>query len=89
MRALFIVFAALGACAAPQDASTPADGKAFTLHCNQSELRWDACYQKAARVCGERGYQIVSDGSGGVPATATNVYEVPVIGGEMVIRCNP
>ena len=89
MTTSIALLALLGACAAPQKTTAPGGANTFTLHCNQSSLRWDACYQKAARVCGERGYQVVSDASGGIPSTTTNVFEVPVIGGEMVIRCNP
>jgi hypothetical protein len=51
-------------------------------------LRWNACYQAADRVCGEKGYQIVNENHDGMPATTTDVYDVPVIGGSIVIRCN-
>ena len=60
----------------------------FVVHCDQSDLRWNACYEKAARMCGEAGYSIVRGPDGGAPDTAVNIYEVPVIGDSMVIRCN-
>jgi len=89
MRMLPLLAVVLTACGAPQDAATPDARGAFNLHCNQSELRWNACYQKAARVCGERGYQVVSDERSALPSGATDIFEVPIIGGAMVIRCNP
>lgn len=58
------------------------------MHCNQSALRWNACYEKAADLCGEKGYRIVSDDDSAMPAATTNIYEVPVIGDSIVIRCN-
>ncbi len=60
----------------------------FTVHCNQSSLRWNECYDRAARLCGENGYQIVSEDDSAMPVTTTNIYEVPIIGGSMMIRCN-
>jgi hypothetical protein len=58
------------------------------VHCDQSSLRWNSCYQTAERVCGEKGYQIVAEDGSAMPTVTTNTYEVPVIGGSMVIRCN-
>jgi hypothetical protein len=78
----------LAACSTGAPKYTPDDSGNFTVHCNQSSLRWNACYETAGRVCGEKGYQVVSEDSDGVPATTTNIYEVPIIGGSMVIRCN-
>lgn len=78
----------LAACSTGAPKYTPDDSGNFTVHCNQSSLRWNACYETAERVCGEKGYQVVSEDSDGVPATTTNIYEVPIIGGSMVIRCN-
>ena len=78
----------LGACSSGSSKYTPDESGSFTVYCDQSSLRWNSCYETAERLCGEKGYQIVSDDSGGIPATTTNIYEVPVIGGSMVIRCN-
>ena len=58
------------------------------MHCNKSTLRWDACYEVAASVCGDKGYQIVSEDDSEMPKATTNANEVPIIGGSMVIRCN-
>ena len=87
---LLTVFLAalLAACGAPSAKNTPNDPDSITLHCNKSSLRWNACYEAAANLCGEKGYQIVSEASGGMPVVTTNSYEVPVIGESLVIRCN-
>ena len=61
---------------------------AITVHCNTSSLRWNACYEAAANVCGQRGYQIVHDGEASMPTVTTNAMDVPAIGDSMVIRCN-
>ncbi len=67
---------------------TPDEPGSFTVHCNKSDLRWNACYETAANLCGESGYQIVSEDGGTLPVVTANSNEVPVIGGSMVIRCN-
>ena len=64
------------------------DSGAITVHCNSSSLRWNACYEAAADVCGQRGYQIVTGPRNGTPSVTANANEVPVIGDSMVIRCN-
>lgn len=64
------------------------DAGVITVHCNSSSLRWNACYDTAANLCGQRGYQILSGGEGEMPSVTTNAYEVPVIGESMRIRCN-
>ena len=69
-------------------ARAPDDTDSFTVHCNKSALRWNACYEKAAGLCGEKGYQIVSEDGGAMPTVTINSNEVPVIGGSIVIRCN-
>lgn len=84
-----VLAALLVACAASQEPSTPEAAGTFTLHCNQSSLRWDACYQKAARLCGDRGYRVIREASSAVPIGTTDSLDVPAIGGAMVIRCNP
>ena len=78
----------LAGCGSASDKHTPDDSGSFTVHCDKSTLRWNSCYEKAARLCGENGYQIVSENDNAMPAATTNIYEVPVIGGSMVIRCN-
>ncbi len=83
-----LLAAALVGCSATSSKDTPDDSGSFTVHCNKSSLRWNACYNKAARLCGENGYQIVSEDDSTMPTTTTSIYEVPVIGGSMVIRCN-
>ena len=79
---------ALAGCGGSSNEYTRDDSGAFVLYCDQSDLRWNACYDKAARLCGENGYQIVSEPEGGTPTATVNIYEVPVIGDSMVIRCN-
>jgi hypothetical protein len=83
-----LLAAMVAGCGAPSSKHTPADPDSITVHCNKSTLRWNACYDAAANLCGGKGYRIVSDGSGGMPTVTTNAYEVPVIGDSMVIRCN-
>ena len=83
-----LLAAALVGCSATSSNHTPDGSGSFTVHCNKSSLRWNECYNKAARLCGETGYQIVSEDNSTMPTATTSIYEVPVIGGSMVIRCN-
>ena len=80
--------ATLAGCNTESEKGTPLPPGAVTVHCNRSSLRWDACYQAAADLCGTKGYQIISGGDSDAPTVTTNTYEVPVIGDAMVIRCN-
>lgn len=88
--ARLVAYAALllTACSSGSNKSTPDETGSFTVNCNQSSLRWNSCYETAERLCGEKGYQIVSEDRSAMPTATTNIYEVPVIGGSMVIRCN-
>jgi hypothetical protein len=87
--ALSLLAAVMSGCSPPPGKRAPDDAGSVRVHCNKSSLRWDACYEMAANVCGEKGYQIVSDDDNTMPTATTNVNEVPVIGGSLVIRCNP
>ena len=84
---LLLVAVLVGCSTTSNDHTLDGSGN-FTVHCNKSSLRWNECYNKAARLCGENGYQIVSEDNSAVPTASTNIYDVPVIGGSMVIRCN-
>lgn len=84
----WLLAALLAGCGAAASKQTPEDGNSVTVHCNKSSLRWDACYEMAANVCGEKGYQIVSEGDSAMPETSVNSNEVLVIGGSLTIRCN-
>ncbi len=75
-------------CSSTSDKVDLDDSGNFTVHCNKSALRWNECYDTAASLCGENGYQIISEGDSTMPTATTNIYEVPVIGGSIVIRCN-
>ena len=83
-----LLAAVLVGCSATSSNYTPDGSGTFTVHCNQSSLRWNECYDRAARLCGENGYQIVGEDDSAMPVTTTNIYEVPIIGGSMTIRCN-
>lgn len=83
-----LLAAVLVGCGATSSNFAPDGSGNFTVHCNQSSLRWNECYDRAARLCGENGYQIVSEDDSAMPVTTTNIYEVPIIGGSMTIRCN-
>ena len=83
-----LVTIALSGCSPSPSQYTPSEPGTFVVHCNQSNLRWNACYDKAARLCGEAGYSIVREPDGGAPDATVNIREVPVIGDSMVMRCN-
>lgn len=83
-----LVAIAVLACSASPSQYTRSEPGAFVVRCDQSDLRWNACYDKASRLCGEAGYSIVREPDGGAPDTTVNIHEVPVIGDSMVIRCN-
>ena len=75
-------------CGASPNEHSPDDPDSVKVYCNKSSLRWNACYEMAANVCGGKGYQIVGEDDGAMPTVTANTNEVPVIGGSLVIRCN-
>lgn len=79
---------AIAGCGATPNKHAADDPDTIKLHCNKSSLRWNACYDMAAGVCGEKGYQIVGEDDSAMPTTTANANEVAVIGGSLVIRCN-
>ena len=79
---------AIAGCGATPNKHTADDPDTIKLHCNKSSLRWNACYEMAAGVCGEKGYQIVGEDDSAMPTVTANSNEVAVIGGSLVIRCN-
>ena len=83
-----LLTAAIAACGATPNKHTADDPDSIKVHCNKSSLRWDACYDMAANVCGDKGYQIVGEDDSTMPTTTANANEVAVIGGYLVIRCN-
>jgi hypothetical protein len=80
--------AVVAGCGAPSGKYTSDETGAVTVRCNNSSLRWNACYETAANLCGQKGYQIVSSSDNGMPSVTTDAYGVPVIGEPLVIRCN-
>lgn len=82
----------LAGCAATSDpVRTPSGAAGFALDCTNSST-WQACYEKASELCGDRGYQVVTQDSD-VEGYLIPVYGGGVVGGtystrEMMIACN-
>ena len=83
-----LLAAVIAGCGSSPDTHTRDDPGSIRVYCNKSSLRWNACYEKAANVCGKKGYQIVGEDDSAIPTTTANANEVAVIGGSLVIRCN-
>lgn len=67
------------------------DGRiGYSISCNGEVLDWGACYKKAGKICGARGYDVLSkSGNKGSTFSANQygAYGGSVIYRSMVIAC--
>lgn len=60
MRYLIPVALLLASCATPEPTYLADGRKGYTVDCSGSMNDWNVCLKKAGKICGEKGYDIVS-----------------------------
>ena len=76
------------ACTSASKTYGPSGQEAYSINCSGPRHSWDDCYQKAGKVCGARGYEIVErsrDSGTRVSLSDPSVYDFERV---MLVECN-
>ncbi|MGG1947080.1 hypothetical protein AB1286_20065 [Trinickia sp. NRRL B-1857] len=93
MRAILLAVvgaAAVSACASSSSTYAPDGRRAYTLNCSGLARTWGACYNKAGKICGPAGYDVLAGGSESgaiVGAGAPGFMGGTTISRSMLIAC--
>ena len=81
---------ALAGCVSVEQTSTP-DGKlAHSISCSGNALSWTDCHEKAASICGAKGYEVVAGGEQrgvGISSPDSGLFRGTTFGRNMVVQC--
>jgi hypothetical protein len=81
---------ALAGCVTVDETSTP-DGKlAHSVTCAGNALSWTDCHEKAASLCGAKGYEVVAGGPErgvGVSRAEQGLFRGTTVARNMVVQC--
>jgi hypothetical protein len=81
---------ALAGCVTVDQTSTP-DGKlAHSITCSGNALSWTDCHEKAASICGGKGYSVVAGGEQrgvGLSRPDSGLFSGTTFGRNMVVQC--
>lgn len=92
MKRIFALISIVGiaSCATSKTVHLPSGEKGHSLNCSGTALTWGNCYEKAGKLCGEAGYDIVSksgDQGSTVAANQYGLYGGSVINRSMLVKC--
>ena len=80
----------LTACATSKEVDTTEGQRGYSIDCSGDKFNWSLCYEKAGRICGEKGFEIV-DKTGGtgmlIAGIEYGVYGESGLNRSMVIKC--
>lgn len=77
-------------CASAKKTYAPDGSSGYSIDCSGSIHTWGSCYEKAGKICGSRGYEILlksGDTGAEVSGNKFGVYGGSVITRNMVIKC--
>jgi hypothetical protein len=78
------------ACATSKSTYLPSGEQGHSINCSGTALTWGACYEKAGKLCGSRGYEVVAGGSehgAVVSANSTSAFGSTIMQRTMLIKC--
>ncbi len=84
------VLVLIGGCATAKQTYTADGQQGYSINCSGSALTWGMCYEKAGKLCGENGYEVLEkSGDQGAMVTGTQygVYGGSIISRSMIIKC--
>ena len=93
MKKLFwiiILFSVMCGCATSKETYTADGKKGYSINCSGTVSNWGKCYEKAAEICGEKGYIVLdkSEDTGAiVSGNKFGIYGGSVINRTMIIKC--
>ena len=89
-RLLIALVFALGGCAASH-ATANLDEAAHGINCSGPDRTWNLCGERAAAICGARGYDVVAAGGGTAGMIETlnpsAGFDGPITERSILIRC--
>lgn len=77
-------------CATSSETYLPDGGEGYSISCSGAALNWGMCYEKAGKLCGARGYEIIAGGSDQGAVVSGNqfgLYGGTVINRSMLVKC--
>jgi hypothetical protein len=86
MVVVLAVVSALVGCATASKTYTPDGRQGYVIDCSGQALTWGKCYEKAGDLCGNTGYDILSQ-TGDQGATVAGIYGASVITRSLFIAC--
>jgi len=91
-RAILIlsIVAFISGCATASKTYTSDGKEGYVINCSGSALNWGMCYEKAGKLCGTKGYEVLEK-SGDTGAMVTvgqyGLYGGSVINRSIIIKC--
>jgi len=86
---LLLIFIFLGACATAKQTYTSDGKEGYSITCSGSALNWGMCYEKAGKLCGSKGYEVLEksgDQGAIVSGNQFGLYAGSVINRNMIIK---
>jgi hypothetical protein len=90
IAATCLLVASVLGCAVSKTTYLPNGQKGHSINCSGTALTWGSCYEKAGKLCGERGYDVVAGGSEHgaiVSANAGSAFGSSIMQRSMLIQC--
>ena len=87
---LSVLLLLMTGCATSRETYTANGQLGHSINCSGSALNWGMCYEKAGKLCGEKGYEVLAkSGDQGAMITATQFGLVggSVMNRSMIIQC--
>jgi hypothetical protein len=84
--AVLAVVSALVGCATASKTYTPDGRQGYVIDCSGQALNWGKCYEKAGDLCGNTGYDILTQ-TGDQGATVAGIYGASVITRNLIVAC--
>ena len=79
-----------GGCATAKKTYTSDGEEGYVITCSGTALNWGMCYEKAGKLCGTKGYEVLEkSGDKGALVTAgqNSLFGGSVINRSMIIKC--
>ena len=87
---VFIVSVLFIGCAVSKEIYTPDGDRGYSINCSGSAMTWGHCYEKAGKLCGSQGYNILEKtGDKGMTGSITQfgAFGGSVITRSMIVSC--
>jgi len=87
---ILLVATLVGGCATASKTFTSDGKEGYVIDCSGSALNWGMCYEKAGKLCGTKGYEVLeksSDTGAMVSAGEYGLFGGSAINRSMIIKC--